>query len=126
MATRPTRRCQFLTYQRKVHSIETSLEETNYDPVVLPVEEKIIIGSLAPPKKMPVGDERIVFSNQQPPQAGRQRSCDVIRGVPGVTRSAKDAKSPKQGFDLFITPNVIDLIVYFTNLRIRESLEKCS
>ena len=50
----------------------------------------------------------------------------MIRGVPGVTRSAKDAKSPKQGFDLFITPNVIDLIVYFTNLRIRESLEKCS
>ena len=115
MATRPTRRHRFLTYQWKVHPIETSLEETNYDPMVLPVEEKIIIGSLAPPKKMPVGDERIVFSNQQPPQAGCQKSCDVIRGVPGVTRSAKDAKSPKQEFDLFITPNVIDLIVYFTN-----------
>ena len=73
MATRPTRRCRSLTYQRKVYSIETFLEETNYDLMVLPVEEKIIIGSLAPPKEMPVGDERIVFSNQQPPQAGRQR-----------------------------------------------------
>ena len=52
--------------------------------------------------------------------------CDKRLPVPGVTCSAKDAKSPKQRFDLFITPNVIDLIVYFNNLRIRESLEKCS
>ena len=49
MATRPTRRRRFLTYQWEVRSIETSLEEKNYDRMVLPVEEKIIIGSLAPP-----------------------------------------------------------------------------
>ena len=52
--------------------------------------------------------------------------CDKRLPVPGVICSGKDAKSPKQRFDLFITPNVIDLIVYFTNLWIRESLEKCS
>ena len=93
--------------------------------MILPVEDKVIVGSLAPPKKPPTAEERIEFTNQQPAPTGRQRSCDVIRGIPGVARGARNAKSPKEGFDLFITPEMVDLIVYYTNLWIRDTLEKC-
>ena len=93
--------------------------------MILPVEEKVIVGSLAPPKKPPTAEERIEFTNEQPAPTGRQRSCDIIRGIPGVARGARNAKSPKEGFDLFITPEMVDLIVYYMNLRIRDTLEKC-
>ena len=54
---------------------------------------------------------------------GRQRSCDVIKGKPGVTHQAEHAKSPKEGFNLLISPAMVDDIVKYTNLHIRRIIQ---
>ena len=113
----PPRRKRLYTYNRCVNSIDSSLDEENYDPVAIPEARKVILGNIR-------NEEEIRFVNQPPATVGRQRMCDVIRSRPGVTALASNAKTPKDAFDLFITPNMIEDLVTLTNNRIKKTLEQ--
>lgn len=46
----------------------------------------------------------------------RTKRQNIITGVPGVTKYAKDAKSPKDCWNLFFPPETIEQIVNYTNI----------
>ena len=110
------RRIKMLDYKRKVHNINSALHENNYVAVSPPTVERVIVGNFDPPTTKKANPEQITFTNVLPQRLGRQRSCDVIKGKPGVTRQAEHAKSPKEGFDLLITPAMVDDIVKYTSI----------
>ena len=116
-------RRKMLTYQRKVHNINSVFDENNYMAVSPATVERVIVGNLNLPTTKKANPEQITFTNVPPRKLGRQRSCDVIKGKPGVTRQAEHAKSPKERFDLLITPAMVDDIVKYTNLRIRRTIQ---
>ena len=68
----------------------------------------------------------IKFTNHPPQGLGRQRLCDVIHKRPGVTREASKPKTPRQTFELFITPDMIEELVNGTNSQIKKTLEDLS
>ena len=107
------------TWRRHVHDINSSLEEENYDPLEPPPERKTITGKISK-------EETIKFTNHPPQALGRQRLCDVIHKRPGVTREASKAKTPREAFELFITPDMIEELVNRTNSRIKKTLESLS
>lgn len=66
----------------------------------------------------------ITFENSKSIVTGRQKSSDVIRNKPGLSRHSKNAKTPIKCFSLFFTDEVLDLIISNTNKRIKETLQK--
>ena len=102
--------------------IDSALDENNYMAVSPPTVERVTVGNLDPPTTEKANQKKITFTNVPPQRLGRQRSSDVINGKPGVTCQAEYAKSPKEGFDLLITPAMVDNIVKYTNLRIRRTI----
>ena len=70
---------KLVTRKRPVHSIDTSLDEANYNAMVYvnkEVSKNDLIGYPGPKGKP--STEKIVWGNEPPPEGGRQRSCDVI------------------------------------------------
>ena len=106
-------------WRRHVHDIISSLEEENYDPLELPPERKTITGKISK-------EETIKFTNHPPQAPGRQRLGDVIHKRLGVTREASKAKSLREAFELFITPDMIEELVNRTNSRIKKTLGNLS
>ena len=122
-ARREHRRKQ-LTYTRRVHSIDTSLCEDNFEPVELPVERKTIVGFVPSLTKKKGDKEEVKFVNQPTKTTGRQSSRDVIPNRPGLAEKAKDIENEIDAFRVFFDDNIIDTIVTNTNKRINMSIEK--
>jgi len=111
-----------LTAHRLVHSIETAQEMDNYDPLVLDENVKTYI-SLVKDKDTKT-EYNMTFTNQQPTVTGRQRQCDVIREAFGVRGIAKDCRTEIDCWQLFITNEMVEMIVMYTNKNIQLLLEK--
>lgn len=108
---------RMLTYQRKVHSIDSALDESNYTPVELPEKQKTLEGILKGDKNTP--DVVYQFTNQQPNYLrGRQRVADILHGTPGPLPVANITNKPVVAFSKYITNEIIDLIVRHTNEKI--------
>ena len=99
--TRRQHRRKTLTYQRNVNRIDTALDESNYNQVEIPTDEKIATGYI-PDKVHKNKKIEVSFSSHKPSVAGRQRSCDVINNMLGLTAYSKDADTPEKAFALFI------------------------
>ena len=85
----PRRPKRILTYQRKVNSIDTTLDETNYTPMTFPEELKTIQGITKVGKNCP--DTVYEFSNQKSiNNRGRQRRADILFEKPGPTATGKN------------------------------------
>ena len=98
-----------LTYQRLVHSIDSALDEINYDAFELPFEERTITGTL-PDENNSKNKVPITFSNRKPNLAGRQRSSDVIRNRPGLAPYASSVKMEEDAFSIFFTDELFAVI----------------
>ena len=85
----------------------------------MPPERKTITGKISE-------KETIKFTNHPPQVLGHQRLCDVIHKRPCVTREASKAKTPREAFELYITPDMIEELVNRTNNRIKKTLENLS
>ena len=116
---------KILTYKRAVNSIDASLDEKNYDKVLLPNKVVEIIGEL-PDKssKKKNAKRKVTFVNQPQIDVGRQRLRDIIRNKPGVDKSAKHAKTPLEAFHLFFTVDMVQSVVLNTNRRIENTLSQ--
>ena len=98
---------------RKISSIESSPDESNYNHFIVPAETVKIIGEL--PSKITTNKkakEKIVFTNQPNAVAGKQKSFNCPRNKPGVTSFAKEAKTQLECFQLFMTDNLIEYICH--------------
>ena len=110
------------TKKRLVCGIDEALDPQNYDELDIPAGGRTFTARLGPAKKKNV--EKITWTDEQPGARGRQRQCDVLRGTPGLrTTAAKSVESMRDAFELFVTPEMIDIVVTNTNRRIAEVLE---
>lgn len=122
--TRRVHRRRTLTYQRDVNSIDTALDESNYDPFEIPSDRRDICGYI-PVKTDKKKKTEVHFANQTPRVTGRQRCSDVITNTPGLTSYSRNADTPEKAFSLFLTDRMIASICVHTNTRIKETvLEK--
>ena len=69
-------------------------------------------------------EEIIEFRNQPPTPAGRQASCQVLHEREGVRGPAKDVRNPRDAFNLFIIPSMVDMIAAATNKVIDKKLRR--
>ena len=99
-----------LTKSRIVHSIDTAENELNYNPWVEPAEEINLVGRL---------DGRLLeYTNKMSVTKGKTRRQNVIKPPVGVRGHAKNATTPLSAFELFITPEYLEKLVLYTNLKI--------
>ena len=113
---------QILTYQRKVNSINTILDETNYTPMTLPEELKAIQGTGKGDKNCP--DIVYEFSNQKRTNnRGRQQRADMLVGKPCPTTTDKNTPTAIDAFYKFFTNEMIDLILERTNAKIAKIMD---
>ena len=103
-----------LTYMRKVNSIESSLDEKNYNPLILPEEKREITGEIPDPNNKRI-KKTITFSNQPRVTTGRQKAENCIRNTPDVRPYGRNANSPAKTFSLFMTNGLLQHIVSCTN-----------
>ena len=91
-----------LTYMRKVNSIESSLDEKNYNPLILSEEKREITVEISNPNNKK-NKKTIAFSNQPRVTTGRQKAEYCIRNTPGVSPYGRNANSPAETFSLFFS-----------------------
>ena len=108
------------TYTRLVNSIDSSLSEENFDPIELPTQEKTIVGII--PSQNKKKNTEVKFTNQQTKTTGRQSSRDVISNKPGLFVKSNGIENELQGFQLFFTDEILDIIVSHTKQRIDASI----
>ena len=85
----PKRPKRILIHQRKVHPIDTTLDETNYTPMKLPEKLKTIQGIGKGDKNCP--DTVYEFSNQKPiNNIGRQWQADILAGKQSTAATYKN------------------------------------
>ena len=113
-----------LTSQRLVHNIDSAIDLDNYNQFELPVEETSIEGVVKVDRNK-ANDISYKFHNQ-PPQRniGRQNRANIIAGPQGVLPKAKNATTPREAFELFFTPAMIDNIVKYSNDKIERTIQK--
>lgn len=123
---------RMLTYQRKVHCIDTALDENNYTPMQIPKESKTMERIAKGNKNIP--DVRYHFTNQPTKNLqGRQRRVDILHGKPGPTAKSKNTATPVDAFYMYFTNDMIDVIIKRTNEKIdtiicsasEETIKKC-
>ena len=57
-----------------------------------------------------------------PPRVGRARRENIILRLPGCKDQARNANTPHDAFSLFISENMLNIILYHTNQKIQEYL----
>ena len=107
-----------------VNSIDAALDEANYDPL-LPADKIITLQSQVPDETDKKKKIDLQFKSVKPAIVGRQKSSDVMRQKPGLSSYSKNVTIPKEAFSLFITTDMLLLILSYTNTRVQETLDKC-
>ena len=113
-------------YQRKVYSIDSALEETNYTPMKIPDQPKSIKSISKGNNKEGIPDIHYEFLNQHTPTIGRQRQADIIHGRPGPAAKANRTPTPIDAFQKYFTIDMVNLIVRHTNSKITSMLSHVS
>ena len=113
-----------MTGNRLVDSIDTALDLGNYDPFDLPDNNfETVTGYLGPKSKDTT--QKVLWTNEPHTHVGRHRSCDIVTGgVSSVRNNTKHCKSIRDAFELFMTDDMITLIVHKSNLKIDAIIEQ--
>lgn len=113
-----------LTRNRKVHSIDSALDIGNYDSFHIPAVPHSV-HSVIKVDRNANNDLHYHFSNQPPTNnVGRTNRANIIQGPQGVQAKAKQTDTNQDAFQLFITPDMINNIVTYSNMKIRKTIEK--
>ena len=116
---------KILTKKRLVNSVDKSLDESCYDPHDFDVaedfaSEKVLEAYLGPKKN---SNTKKTFSTyKKPPNAGRQRACDVLSRIPQPWTPltlTSGIDSINDAFNILFPDQMIQLIVDTTNTKIQ-------
>ena len=108
-----------LTKNRIVNSIDKALDINNYNPYPIPEDLKHI-DSVVKVDKHRGNDIVRVFQNKPPTtNIGRNNRANVITGRQGPQPKARVTPTPRAGFELFFTEDIMATIVSCTNKKIR-------
>ena len=125
-ATTRTHKCKTLTYKRLVNSIDSALDENNFQLFDVPKKEVTIKRKLPDPSsKKETANKKITFTNQPRISVGKQNSSNVISNKPGLAPCARHIDNPKEVFNFFLPPEFIDNTVMYTHKRIERTISKC-
>ena len=117
-----------LTRKRLVHSIDSSLDESNFEPIVYVNRNgnfETFTGYLGP--KTNKNTKTISQDSEFPSVTGRQRTCDTIhRPISCLLPNTKasNIETFDDTFHLFFDDKIMDMIVHNTNNKIREILSR--
>ena len=112
-----------LTYKRLVNSIDSAIDENNYNKMP-EVTKKTVMKSCLDSKNPHQEGNQLEFVNEKSKIVGRQKACDVITNKPGLTAYSKNISSPKEAFHLFFTEEIITTVLEHTNKKINETIRK--
>ena len=119
----PVRNREFHGRKQKyaVSSIETSLDESNYN---MTDYDDIEVEEIEVPleKKKQTVTKKITWTTEKPNQRIRQNQQNVIPNRPGVKPIFRDIVDPLLAWSSFIDDNIIQTIVTYTNQSINESI----
>ena len=113
-----------LTRKRLVHSIDSSLDESNFEPIVYVNRNgnfETFTGYLGP--KTNKNTKTISWDSEFPSVTGRQRTCDTIhRSISCLLPNTKasNIETFDGTFHLFFDDEIMDMVVHNTNNKIRE------
>ena len=115
-----------LTKKRLVHNIDFSLNEDNFEPIFYvngkgQFEE--FTGYLGP--KKPKNTKNLLLGSEFPSVTGRQRGCDTVYQPKScLLPNAKsiDAENFDDLFHLFFDDEIMNIIVYHTNNKIKAAI----
>ena len=117
---------KLLTRNRKVNSIDSSLNEENFDPIHYVNRFghwETLTGYLGPKNSRQT--ETIQWNSDLQLHAGRQRTANVIRGpVLALRGAARSVETIQDCFDLFFDETIFERIITKTNMRINRHLDK--
>ena len=125
-----------LTCNRKVHDINSSLGNTNFENIIyLNWEKKFeeYVAYLGPkngkkkPNKTKQKSKKIFCTSEQPGTTGRQRRCDPItERMSCLVQNTKAAEieKTKQNFNLFFDENILNKIADHTKNRIKDTITR--
>ena len=125
-----------LTCNRKVHDINSSLGNTNFENIIyLNWEKKFeeYVAYLGPKNgkkktnKTKQKSKKIFCTSEQPGTTGRQRRCDPItERMSCLVQNTKAAEieKTKQNFNLFFDENILNKIADHTKNRIKDTITR--
>ena len=112
---------KLLTKNRLVNSIDAALDMANYNPLIIRDESSVYKKKLTDPDDRKKSEE-MVFTSKQPIHTGRQRACDVLKEPSGLKGGAANANTAVDAFNLFVTNEMLEIIVTNTNRNIQKIL----
>ena len=119
-----------LTKYRLVNSIDTSLNEENFEQLVYVNRHgnfETFTGYMGPVKDPKT--EKVYWVSDSPNDVGRQRACDIVKGrisciLPNT--AARTAESHEDIFGLFFDSDIMNIIAEKTNLGIQDTIDSLS
>ena len=112
-----TRQRRMLNVNRLVNNLDSSLNPSNYDSI-LPPQDKETYDCVMVKAKKTVPAEILTWTNEKRPNIGRQGRENVITTQGGLINDAKDCNTHVAAFSLFMTEEILDIIVEKTNCKI--------
>ena len=111
---------KMLTRERLVGNLEQSLNENNYDNFLISsVGATYSVTMIKATKNVPA--KKITWTKRAPEQGGRQGRENIIRTKGGPINGSDNADSVFDIWKLFMTSEMLESIVTFTNIQI----ERC-
>ena len=114
-----------LTYQRKVHLIDSPPDESNCRAIIIAEKVKKIKSTIEneQDKKKTIV---YIFRNQPPNNINWQRRADVVKGRSDPVSKARNTPEPVDVFHLLFAIKYFELIVKNTNKKIKNLLASVS
>ena len=114
---------KLLTKNGFVNSIASALDLSNYNELLVPNEDvnycAILTDTDDKRKK-----ETLTFTTKPPQNLGPPRQCDVVKEAFGVRGEAKNINSEVRAFSLFVSDEILNIIVQNTNKHIENTMSK--
>ena len=105
------------TKHRKVHDLCSSLDENNYVGVNQATETtkyEVLLSKAT--RNNPAN--KITWVSKKPTNVGRTSAENVLKVKPGPSAAFQQALTPIEAWELFISPDIIQRIVFYTNQKI--------
>ena len=97
-----------------MNSIDTAEDGCDYNPWIETAKEIYLVSHL--------DNQVFEYTNKMPTNNGKTGHQNVIKPLVGVRGHAKNAATPLSTFELFITPEYLENLVMYTNLKITSIL----
>ena len=120
----PNKRRKLLTCKRPVRSVDTSLDEHNYDLLDPNKIKKESYTSTLQKKTKSTKEINVSWTSEKPTNSGRQSAENIIKTKGGPINGSNSATSHQEAWRLFMTDEMLEKLVEYTNYQINKTISK--